>query len=166
MAAPDSSHSLGSYKEHCCISVPASMTFRLPLALHAPKRNEPHDRLLCGQVDMRLEPSIKACSQGVLQAAQQQCPDQASHEMADAAAVYHCQGLRRTVTHRKGSRKVMFPAFSWKNRMVGRCRLVARLQPIGCRYHACSFVPSLAVRSTSCTYSNMTSCPRLPAVCS
>ena len=44
----------------------------------------------------------------------------------------------------------MLPAFSWKNSMVGRWRLVALPQPMGCRYQACSFVPSLAVRSTSC----------------
>ena len=76
------------------------------------------------------------------------------------------QSRYRASSFRNGSRKVMFPAFSWKNRIVGRCRLVARLQPIGCRYQACSFVPSLAVRSTSCAYSNMPSCPRLSAVCS
>ncbi len=44
----------------------------------------------------------------------------------------------------------MLPAFSWKKSMVGLWRLVALPQPMGWRYQAWSFVPSLAVRSTSC----------------
>jgi hypothetical protein len=52
----------------------------------------------------------------------------------------------------------MLPAFSWKKRIVGRSRLMLACQPFGFRYQACNFVPSLAVKSTSCIARRVSDC--------
>lgn len=60
------------------------------------------------------------------------------------------QPRRVIIRRRKGRRKDMLPAFSWKNRITGldwRCAGDQRLRP---RSHACSLTPSWVVSVMSC----------------
>jgi hypothetical protein len=60
------------------------------------------------------------------------------------------QPRRCIMRRRKGRRKDMFPAFSWKNRMTGRDWRWAGDQRLSPSSQPCSLMPSLVVRVMSC----------------